>query len=710
MPSYDEFSDHYGPAGADDRRRPARPIAPLPSSEREQDHPQRMPRDTRRNHYGWQLDTAAASTAPARTVQSMHIDNSYSSGGSGGLHSSVPSSEPIYLGIKNDNLHQQEQQQYEHYQQHRLSQSLPLPSSPGRRLEYSSQSSGRQQRALHSSYESSVTRQQPVEQSPYHGQSQRGSGEEATMSSIFQSRLPTTAATPKHQYPQQQFSNNSKKQDTTPIMFNDAYDGGSVITGMSQQDLLRKKSREHHNSNKKFKKKKNRILNLPAVLLGGGSGGNNGSGNNGGGGSGGVDKSKYLRSHNEASNHKSNATKLKVQLRPAAQLPTHSRTKWRNPAASSSTPYYLEEREVSTAESTIESVDAHALDYSYSGIRAQQGVMNERSDQWLVSPSHADANVPESDTQSLGESITSFPLLSTSAGKGIIGNDKPMANYANSGMDMGMDNHYDHNAQMVAIAAPGNINTQRATSALQTPMTSRRGVRFAEKLATLRVVYDRYNSPDCLEIPWDEQYSDNEESPTSVREVRNMNDANYRTPSKNGKTLAPTRPVSILRNRRYSAAVGSPSFERSRRFTGAVNSPPRTDASGVRIVQAPPAQNMNSMMPSPPRNAPGGFMDEDGVFLSPIRPSRISYDNGESSYGQGLPSEQRSANAYYAARRVIHLQDIPDGYAETLGDGEIYPDPPLQLDVRKGAYMFACNSCRHVWLTQSTFFFSFPIV
>jgi hypothetical protein len=728
MGSYDEFSEHYGDGGgspaadadADDRRRAVRPIAPLPSSERERDHPQRLSRDTRRSHYGRQPETVtgAASAAPARTVQSMLINNSYSSGGSGGLHSSVPSSEPIYLGIENDNhLHQQEQEQYEQYQQHRLSQSLPLSSSSGRQLEYSSQPSGRQQRALHSSYESSVTRQQPVEQSPYHGQSQQYPQQPY--------QYPQHQHQPQQQHPQLNNNSSRKQQDITPIMFNDAYDGGSVITGMSQQDLLRKKSREHRNTHKKFKKKKNRILNLPAVLLGGGSnGGNNnngGDGNNGGG----VDKSKYLRSNNESSNRKSKATKSRVQSRPTAQLPAPaSRTpQWMNPAASSSrSPYYSEEMEGSTAESTNESgeFESHALGYSYSGIQAPQGVMNERTDQWLVAPSDALANDPESDNRSLGESITSFPLLSTSAGKGIAGNDIPMANFANSGMDMGngkdmdtgMDNHYDHNAQIVATAAPGNANTQRATDALQTPMSNRRGVRFAEKLATFRIVYDRYDAPDCLEIPWDEQNIDNR-SPTSVREVSNMNDANYGATSKNDKTSVPTRPVSILRNRRYAAQVGSPNFERSRRFAGAVTSPLRTDASGIRTVQVPPAQNANAMARSPPRNAPDGFMDEDGSFLSPIRPHRISYDNkgpsparGESTYGQGAPSEQRSSNAYYAARRVIHQQDRSSGYAETIGDGEIYPDPPLQLDVRTAAYIFACNFMA-TRVPYTTFFFLF---
>jgi hypothetical protein len=118
-------------------------------------------------------------------------------------------------------------------------------------------------------------------------------------------------------------------------------------------------------------------------------------------------------------------------------------------------------------------------------------------------------------------------------------------------------------------------------------------------------------------------------------------------------------------------------------------------------VQSPPAENKNSMLLSSRRNAPDlGFVDVDGVILSPIRPSRMSYDNksasparGESSYSQGQEhlTEKRSTNAYYAARRVIHQQDRPGGFAETVGDGEIYPDPPLELDVRTAAYMFACN-------------------
>jgi hypothetical protein len=768
-----QVSDHYGGGGspaaagaaADDRRRPVRPIAPLPRSERERD-PQRLPRDTRRNYYGRQPEAAASASAAARTAHtaSMHVNTSYNSSGSDGalsLHSSIPPSEPIYLDIENDNLHQQQEQQYQHYQQHRLSQSLPVSSSsPGRRLEYS-QSPGRQQRALHSSYEgyeSSVTRQPPVSsQSPYHGQSETGSGggAGATVSSMFQSRQSYTATPQSYQqqsYHQQsyqhhqQLQNNSSRKadntaDATPIMFGDPYEGGSVVTGMSQQDLLRKKSREHRSVNKKFKKKKkDRIVNLPAglsLLGGGGGGGNNGGGNNNGathnynGGGGGGGKSKYLRSDDENSIQKFEAvtTKPKSTVRPMAQSPeSNSRTpSWMNPATSL---YHLEEKEGSTAESTNESVESgvvggplhtttHALDYSYSGIGVQQGVMNERSEQWLVAPSDAYANGPESDARSLGgESLSSFPLLSTSAGKGIAAPDnRRMANPGSGGMD----SQYDHNADIVAMVAPDNRNTPRTSGAatgatLQTPMSSRRGVRFAEKLATLEVVYDRYDAPDCLEIPWDEQL-DSSGSPTSVREVSNMDNANYRTPvkpSKNGKTVAPTKPVSILRHRRFVAQVGSPNFIRSRRFAGTVSSPPRYDASGIRIVPAPPVENKNTMLLSPPRNVPDmGFVDVDGFALSPIRPSRMSYDNkdasparGESSYGQQHLTEKRSANAYYAARRVIHQQDRPGGYAESVDGGEIYPDPPLELDVRTSAYMLVCDSRRHVWLTQ-TFFFLF---
>jgi hypothetical protein len=480
-------------------------------------------------------------------------------------------------------------------------------------------------------------------------------------------------------------------------MFGDPYEGGSVVTGMSQQELLRQKSRASAKSksnhvNKKFKKKKrDRIVNLSAGLLGGvGSGISGGGGNNNNGG--------YLRSDNGNSNHKPKA-------RTMAPLPAPSRAQWKNPAVSSPSSFYnLEEKEVSTAENSNDSVDSgvgplHALDYSYSAIRVQKGVMNERSDEWLV----------ESDARSLGESITSFPLLSTSAGRGIVAHeDKRPANYGNGGRDMHMDTHYDHNAKIVAMAAaPSNRNTTpRATAASQPPMSNRRGVRFAEKLATLRViVYDRDDAPDCMEIPWDEQHSDSG-SPTSVREVGNRNNANRR----NGKTFAPSRPVSILRHRRFVGEVGSANFERSRRFPGAVSSPPRNDASGFRIAQAPPPAAM-----APLRNELD-FVDVDGFVLSPIRPSRMSYAKkgpsparGESSYGQGHPSEDSSANAYYAARRAINQQDRPSGYAETVGDEEIYPDPPLELDVRTAAYYvcmrFRDDTCDLHKLPS----FSFPI-
>jgi hypothetical protein len=64
------------------------------------------------------------------------------------------------------------------------------------------------------------------------------------------------------------------RADTTPMVFSDPYDVGSVTTGMSQQELIRRKVRESTKKQKSRystkKKKKNIVQILPSSLLGGG--------------------------------------------------------------------------------------------------------------------------------------------------------------------------------------------------------------------------------------------------------------------------------------------------------------------------------------------------------------------------------------------------------------------------------------------------------
>jgi hypothetical protein len=738
------------------------------------------------------------------------------------MHNSMPPSEPIYLDIESDNLHQyqqqqqqqyghqqqqqqqqqqqydqhqqyDQQQQYEHQQQQRLSQSLPLPSPTKRGLEYASQSASQSpRRALHSSYESSVTAPRQQFMSSVSGPTTTVSSM-MNMSSPYNTRsFPSTSKSSisRQQQQYQQHDNitnivhthsTQQRPDTFMQFYGDPYEAGSVVTGMSQQELLRKKSREHSSSsrNKKFgtkKKKRDRIVNLPASLIGtgGGGGGNNNSNTN-------NNTTQYRKSPNEQEEKKPATTPTKQQQQQhqitgalkAAAKPLRSTTVRKNPErnpAQTSSLYYLEEREVSTAESTLDnSVDhrhddprlqhnmsgASPLDYSYSAIQVQQGIYNEGMDHWLNTDDidHDDdaGRVEHSDARSLGE--CSFPLLSTSAGRGILAHDDNINNN-NNNKRMTDDYHdndddNDDNYRIVPVAAATeHRNTPRgaasASAALQ-QQPSRRRVRFAENIASMRVLYDRDQAPNSNTsemIPWDEQSDSG--SPTGVREFNNVSKNNhnsknnYRTPTKSGKNLpstTSTRPVSILRHRRFVGEVGSPNFERSRRY-GGISSPPRTSdepspprqspssndtgAPVFRIVQAlPPVADMmnNAMMLSPPRNGPGGFLDEDGGVLSPIRPSHLKYDDGQSpgrgeaSYtgsNFGQPSEKRSTKAYHAARRVIHQHGRPIGYGGIGGsDGEIYPDPPLELDVRTYLHFLPMLACDFSWRHVA---YMFPLV
>lgn len=251
----------------------------------------------------------------------------------------------------------------------------------------------------------------------------------------------------------------------------------------------------------------------------------------------------------------------------------------------------------------------------------------------------------ELDGRSLGE--CSFPLLSTSA------NNSGMVNDSRVSTGMGEPN--------------GDYNDMAWSNNSANPKAgTRRGVTFAESIATSTLVYDRHLAADASEIPWDEQ-NDNS-SPTTVRDL-----PTFSTPPRGNKSQPSSKPVSILRSRRFVSEMGSPSFERTRLYAGS-NSPPRPDSSPYRAIVETADRSNTSIVLSPPRNS--GFVDMDGVEVSPIRPSRSPSDRQSRgmSYGLDNLSEKHSFGDY----NPVHYN--PE-HAGVEASRELHPDPPLELDV-----------------------------
>jgi hypothetical protein len=264
-----------------------------------------------------------------------------------------------------------------------------------------------------------------------------------------------------------------------------------------------------------------------------------------------------------------------------------------------------------------------------------------------------------------------------------------------------VDKKRAHQERLSTRSREANDDEERSKDTENNPSTGnddmlveRKGVRFAA------VVHERFAGnagDDWSEVPWDQktdQQAATERSPASVMEAihNEYPKSILREPRFKPDPLLSRRCLSIDRrildfeseHLLYTGEVieTSRSIDTARLKDTEAEAATARHQSGASLRKARLAKcrEVNSSLEmSPPRNN-SGFMDKEGLELSPIQTdASVASREAQSSFVPGHPAEK------HLREKMAMVREMRGGeIADLVIEEEHYPDPPLEIDVSMG--------------------------